>query len=130
MQYNCCQLNITKLTLSLISTRKHPCPNKAKTMTPHPSKYNNSHWLNPCCVPLCPILTVYFGIHGAIAVFSNVFGNCSPRNRNYTGEAESVEQMARQTCQDSLPNIVVCFSFGRNSLPSNVSILKNLKKER
>ncbi len=47
---------------------------------------------------------------------SDVFRNCGSRSWNFTVETKSVKQMALQTCQNSLPDMVVCFPLRRNSL--------------
>jgi len=51
---------------------------------------------------------------------SDVSINCGSCSWNFTVETKSVKQMALQTCQNSLSDMVVCFPLRRNSLPPNV----------
>src|SRR5665647_2775833 len=59
--------------------------------------------------------------------YSDVFGNCSSCPWYFTSETKNAEQMARQTCKNSLPNMVVCFPFRRNCLPVIVRLLERFR---
>jgi hypothetical protein len=79
--------------------------------------------LRTLTLTLTPILTIYFGIHGLISVKVMSLEIAVLAPWYFTSQTKNAGQMARETCKNSLPNMVVCFPFRRKSLPVNVRLL-------